>query len=121
MSLEQIIARLIGPAEPGDAGPRPQSPAERRALSRRLRAIVGDDAYERGSEAPDRGPAADALKLAAYLDGGMNAAERDAFEAELVRSPARRVDLIAAADWIEQMSARQEMPPADATALALAL
>jgi hypothetical protein len=121
MSLEQIIARLIGPAEPGDAGPRPQSPAERRALSRRLRAIVGDDAYERGSEAPDRGPAADALKLAAYLDGGMSAAERDAFEAELVRLPTRRDDLIAAVDWIDQMSAQQAMPPADATALAIAL
>ena len=121
MSIEQIIARLIGPAEPGDAGPRPQSPAERRALSHRLRAIVGDDAYERESEAPDRSPAADALKLAAYLDGGMSASERDAFEAELVRSPARRDDLIAAVDWIEQMSAHQAMPPADATARAIAL
>jgi len=121
MSLEQIIARLIGPAEPGDAGPRPQSPAERRALSRQLRAIVGNDADERGSEAPDRGPAADALMLAAYLDGGMSASERAAFEAELVRSPARRDDLIAAVGWIEQMSAQQAMPPADATALAIAL
>ncbi len=121
MSLEQIIARLIGPPETGDAGPRPQSPAERRALSRRLRAIVDDDAGERGGVTPDHGPAADALKLAAYLDGGMSVSERDAFEAELVRSPARRDDLIAAAEWIEQMSARQEMPPADATALAIAL
>ena len=121
MSLEQIIARLIGPAETGEGGPRPLSPAERRALSQRLRAIVDDDAAERGAEAPDRGPAADALKLAAYLDGGMSASERDAFEAELVRSPARRDDLIAAVAWIEQISAQQEMPPADATALAIAL
>jgi hypothetical protein len=121
MSLEQIIARLIGQAETADASPRPQSPADRRVLSRRLRAIVGDDAGERGSEAPDRGPAADALKLAAYLDGGMSASERDAFEAELVRSPARRDDLIAAVEWIEQISAQRAMPPADATALAIAL
>ena len=121
MSLEQIIARLIGQAETGDAGPRPQSPAERRALSRRLRAIVDDDAGDRGSDAPDRGPAADALKLAAYLDGGMSASERDAFEAALVQSPTRRDDLIAAVEWIERMSAQQAMPPADATALAIAL
>ena len=121
MSLEQIIARLIGPAEPGEEGARPQSAAERRALSSRLRAIVDGDVGERGGGAPDHGPAADALKLAAYLDGGMNAAERDAFEAELVRSPARRDDLVAAAEWIEQMSARQELPPAEATALAIAL
>ncbi len=66
MSLEQIIARLIGQAEEaGQAAPRPQSPAERRALSRRLRAIVDGDIGERGFEAPDRGPATDALKLAA--------------------------------------------------------
>jgi len=121
MSLDQIIARLIGPAETGDGGARAQSPAERRALSRRLRAIVGDDAAERGSEAPDRGPAADALKFAAYLDGGMSASERDTFEAELVRSPARRDDLLAAVAWLEQISAQQAMPPADATALAIAL
>jgi hypothetical protein len=121
MSLEQIIARLIGQSETGDAGPRPQSPADRHALSRRLRAIVGDDAGERGSEAADRGPAADALKLAAYLDGGMSASERDAFEGELVRSPTRRDDLVAAVEWIEQISAHQALPPADATALAIAL
>ena len=98
--------------------------SRRRSAARchgRLRAIVDDDAGEHVSEAADHGPAADALKLAAYLDGGMSASERDAFEAELVRSPARRDDLIAAVDWIEQMSAHQAMPPADATALAIAL
>ncbi len=51
----------------------------------------------------------------------MSAAERDAFETELILSPTRRDDLIAAVDWIEQMSVQQAMPPADATARAIAL
>lgn len=121
MSLEQIIARLVGPAETGETAPGPLTPAEGRALSQRLRAIVDGDGAERGEGASDRGLAADALTLAAYLDGSMSARERDAFEAELTRSPARRDDLIAAAAWIDALAARQETAPADATALALAL
>ena len=40
MSLEQIIARLVGLAETGEKGPEGLSQAEGRALSQRLRAIV---------------------------------------------------------------------------------
>jgi hypothetical protein len=121
MSLERIITRLIGQAEPGEGAPSPLSPAEARALSQRLRAIVDGDAGEGSAKVPDRGPAADALKLAAYLDGSMSTAERETFEAELTRSPARRDDLIAAAAWIDEITAKQTTPPADATALAVAL
>ena len=121
MSLERIIARLIGQAEGGEGTVRPLSPAESRAVSQRLRAIVDGEATDHGDAAPDHGAAADALKLAAYLDGGMTAAERDAFEAELVRSPARRDELIAAAAWIDEIAAGQAAPPADVTALAIAL
>jgi hypothetical protein len=121
MSLERIITRLVGAAEPGEGGTRPVPPAEGRAWAQRLRAIVDGDADERGAEARDRGLAADALKLAAYLDESMTASERDAFEAELTRSPARRDELIAAAAWIDEIAARQETPPAEATALAIAL
>ena len=121
MSLERIIARLIGQADPAEAGSRAVSPAEGRALSERLRAIVDDETGARGGAITDRGPAADALRLAAYLDGGMSASEREAFEAELVRSPARRDELIAAAAWIEEITAKHETPPAAATARALAL
>jgi hypothetical protein len=121
MSLEQVIARLVGPAETGEGAPEPLSPAEGRALSQQLRAIVDGDLGEQGEATSDRGLAADALTLAAYLDGSMGTAERDAFEAELTRSPARRDELIAAAAWIDVLAARQEAAPADATALALAL
>jgi hypothetical protein len=121
MSLERIITRLIGQAEPGEGVSSPLSAAESRALSRHLRAIVDDAAGEGAGKVPDRGPAADALKLAAYLDDSMNAAEREAFEAELTQSPARRDELIAAAAWIDDIAARQTTPPADATALAIAL
>ena len=72
MSLERIIERLIGQAEPGENGPGPLPPAESRALSQRLRAIVDGEAREDGATILDRGLAADALKLAAYLDGSMN-------------------------------------------------
>jgi hypothetical protein len=120
MSLEQIIARLIGQAEPGDRQAAPLSPAESHALSQRLRAIVDGDAGE-GAKGLDRGPAEDALKLAAYLDGSMSTAEREAFEAELARSAARRDELIAAAAWIDELAAKQTTPPADASALAIAL
>jgi hypothetical protein len=119
MSLERIIARLVGPAEGAESAP--LSPAEGRALSQRLRAIVNGDAGEAGGGTPDRGPAADALQLAAYLDGSMTASERDAFEAELTASPARRDELIAAAAWIDALAARQETAPADAATLAVAL
>jgi hypothetical protein len=121
MSLEQIIARLVGQAETGEPGPQALSPGEGRALSQRLRAIVEGDNGERGEGTSDHGLAADALRLAAYLEGSMSAGERDAFEAELTRSPARRDELIAAAAWIDALAARQETAPADATALALAL
>ena len=121
MSLERIIARLVGQADPAEAGARALSPAEGVALSQRLRAIVDDATGGHGRAAPDRGPAADALRLAAYLDGSMSASERDAFEAELVRSPARRDELIAAAAWIDAIAAQHETPPAAATAYALAL
>jgi len=121
MSLERSIARLVGQADPAEAGARPLSPAEGVALSQRLRAIVDDATGGHGRAAPDRGPAADALRLASYLDGSMTASERDAFEAELVRSPARRDELIAAAAWIDAIAAKHETPPAAATAYALAL
>jgi hypothetical protein len=121
MSLESIITRLIGQAEPGEGASSPISPAEGRALSQRLRAIVDGETGEGGTKVPDRGPAADALMLAAYLDGSMSTAEREAFEAELTRSPARRDELVAAAAWIDEIAAKQATPPADATALAIAL
>jgi hypothetical protein len=121
MSLERIIARLVGQAESGEGGSPAFSPAEGRVLSLRLRAIVDGDAAEHGAAGTDVGPAADALKLAAYLDGGMTASERDAFEAELARSPARRDDLIAALAWIDEVAARQAMPPAHVAASAIAL
>jgi hypothetical protein len=118
MSLERIIAHLIGPAEGGQPGSRALSAAESRAISRRLRAIVDG---EGGAEGADSGPAAEALTLASYLDGSMTGAERAAFEAELVRSPARRDDLIAAATWLDEIAAKQEMPPPEVTARAIAL
>lgn len=118
MSLERIIAHLIGPAEGGKPGSRALSAAECRAISQRLRAIVDG---EGGTEGADSGPAAEALKLAAYLDAGMTGPERDAFEAELVRSPARRDDLTAVAAWIDEIAAKQEMPPPDLAARAIAL
>jgi hypothetical protein len=118
MSLERIIAHLIGPAEGGQPGSRTLSAAESQAISQRLRTIVdGED----GAEGADSGPAAEALKLASYLDGSMTGPERDAFEAELVRSPARRDDLIAAAAWLDEIAAMQELPPPEVTAHAIAL
>jgi hypothetical protein len=119
MSLERIIAHLIGPPEGDKAGA--LSPAASRAVSQRLRMIVDGEGRAGGAESADRGRASDALKLAAYLDGSMAASERDAFEAELVRSPARRDELVAAAAWIDEIAARQEAPPADALARASAL
>jgi hypothetical protein len=121
MSLEQIIARLVGPSEAGQAGVRPLSAEESRALSQQLRAIVDGETSADTAQRADDGPAADALKLAAYLDGSMTVPERDAFEAELVRSQARRDEVVAAAAWIEEIAAKHEMPPASATALATAL
>jgi hypothetical protein len=120
MSLEQIIARLVGQAEPGEAGQKPLLPAERRALSQRLRAIV-DDAGGVPGKVPDRGAAADALRLAAYLDGSMGASEREAFEAELASSPLRRDELMASVAWIDAVEAQPMTPPAALTVRALAL
>jgi hypothetical protein len=117
MSLERIIAHLTGPHEGGEADA--LSPAQRRAVSQRLRAMVDGEGAEGGAGRADR--ADDALALAAYLDGSMPVSERDAFEAELVRSPARRDELIAAAAWIEEIATKREAPPPDATALAIAL
>ena len=88
MSIELIINRLIGQAESGN--PEPLSQVEGRALSQCLRALVDAEAGEQGTAGLDRGAAAEALQLAAYLDGGMDAAERAAFERDLVRSPERR-------------------------------
>jgi hypothetical protein len=116
MTIEPIIARFIGQAEA--AGPDPLA-AHDAASAQRLRTIVGGEVGE--GAGPDHGPAADALQLAAYLDGAMSAAERDAFEATLTHSPAHRDALIAAADWIDTVAARRELPPAELTALALAL
>jgi hypothetical protein len=118
MSLERIITHLIGPAVGGQPGSRALSAAEGRAMSQRLRAIVDGEGGAGGAES---GPAAEALKLAAYLDGSMTGPERDAFEAELVRSPPRRDGLIAAAAWIDEIAAKQEMPPPEVTAQAIAL
>lgn len=121
MSLERIIAHLVGQADAAKTGAPPFSTAEGHALSQRLRAMLDDEMSGQGGQAPDRGPAADALRLAAYLDGSMTPSEREAFEGELVRSPARRDELIAAAAWIEEIAAKHEAPPAVATARALAL
>lgn len=119
MSLERIIARLVGSTAAAEEGA--ISPAEGRALSQRLREIVDGTASAAGGQNPDQGMAADALKLAAYLDGSMADSERSAFEAGLVGSPTRRDELIAAAAWIDEIAARPETPPADAAALAIAL
>jgi hypothetical protein len=118
MSIEPIIARLIGRAEQGDATPRPVSPEEGRELSRRLRDLVNADA---GGGAPDQGSAEEALKLAAYLDGTMGADERAAFERDLVHSPQRREELISAAAWLDEIEAKRQLPPASIAARALAL
>jgi len=116
MSMEPIIERLIGRAEAGEAGS--LTPEEGRALSQRLRALVDGDPASTG---PDRGPAEEALRLAAYLDGTLDAAARADFERELVHSPERRDELIAAVAWLDQLAARREAPPADALQRAMAL
>ncbi len=120
MSIEPIIARLTGQAE--HAAPLSAAGV---ALARRLRAMVeseaGEGGFQRSDQTPDHGPAADALQLAAYLDGAMTAMERDAFEAALAQSPGRREALIAAVAWIEEVATRNENPPAALTALAIAL
>jgi hypothetical protein len=119
MSLERIIAHLTGPHEGGEA--EALSPAQRRAISQRLRAMVDVEHAEGSAGRVEAGRAGDALTLAAYLDGSMTGPERDAFEAELVQSPARRDELIAAVAWIEDIATKQEAPPPDVTALAIAL
>jgi hypothetical protein len=116
--MELIIARLIGRAETGGAERPPASHAEEYALAQRLRALVGEEAEGARS---DHGPAAEALQLAAYLDGAMEPAARAAFECELVRSPHRRDELLSTAAWLDELAARQELPPADATVLAMSL
>jgi hypothetical protein len=51
----------------------------------------------------------------------MDAPERAAYERELVRSPERRDELVSAAAWLDEIEGRQEAPPVELTALALAL
>ena len=119
MSIEPIIARLIGRAETGEARPNPLSREESHALSQRLRALVREEAA--GSSGPDHGPAAEALRLATYLDGAMDPVERATFERELVDSPERRDELIGAVAWLDDLAAKRALPPADALELAMAL
>ncbi|MCC6887100.1 MAG: hypothetical protein IT536_00970 [Hyphomicrobiales bacterium] len=118
MTLAQIVAQLLGraSAEP----PRPLSPAEHAALSRRWREIVeGDERTSDGLAGGGTGP--DAFALARYLEGSMEAAERDAFEAQLVASPRRRDELLAAVAWADAVEATRMLPPAELTARAIAL
>jgi hypothetical protein len=117
MSIEPMINRMIGQAETG--GGEHLSHEESRQLSQRLRELVAKEADEAVS--PDRGAAAEALLLAAYLDGGMDPAERAAYERELTYSPERRDELVDAAAWLDVLAARSELPPADATELLMTL
>lgn len=118
MSIETIVTRLIGEGEQGDRSP-PLAPGASYALSQRLRAMVAGDTG--GAPAPDCGTAEEALKLACYLDGTMDASERAAYERALAGSPERRDDLVSAAAWLAEIEAKKQAPPAELTALALAL
>lgn len=120
MSLERIIAQLVETAEETAA---PATRAQRRALARRLRTLLETDALPVNADRAsiDRGAAADAARLAAYLEGALSDAERHAFEAELAGSPGRRDELMAALAWIDAVEAGAQTPPAELTALALAL
>lgn len=118
MSIDLIVTRLIGQGEQGDKSP-PLAPGASYALSQRLRDLVGAEAG--GPHAADRGQAEEALRLAAYLDGTMDAAERTAYERELARSAARREELVGAAAWLDEIEARRQAPPAELSAFAVAL
>jgi len=120
MTIEPIITRLIGKAEQGDAGPVPQPAGAGDPLGRRLREILGEDAIGR-HDAPDRGSAEEAAKLAAYLDGSMDAGERTDYERALADSPQRRDELIGATAWLDAIDANKQAPPGHLTAHALAL
>jgi len=119
MSMEFMIARLLGRAETGTLDQSALSHEDRQALAQRLRDLL--DEGSQGASGTDRGPAAEAAQLAAYLDGAMDSEERAAFERELLQSPQRRDELLSTAAWLDELAARPETPPADATELAMAL
>jgi hypothetical protein len=120
MSIEDLlIARLTGQGETGDSGQHPLSAAQSRALSWRLREVF--ETGEPGSIGLDRGAAADAMQLAAYLAGSLAAAERAAFERNLAESPDRREALLSAAAWLDRLATMQDEPSAAAFERGLAL
>jgi len=109
MSIEDLlISRLIGQGEASDAGQPPLSAAQSQALSRRLRGIL--ETGQPSSTGLDRGPAAEAMQLAAYLAGTMAPAERASFERELAESPDRRDALLSAAAWLDRLATLQDEP-----------
>src|SRR5262245_53279359 len=113
MSIDTIINRLIGQAEQGDKSS-PAAPEASHELSQRLRELVSADA---GSSRPaDRGQAEEALRLAAYLDGTMDAQERSTYERELAQSPERREEVVSAAAWFDEIETKMEQAPAGLSA-----
>lgn len=94
---------------------RPMSQEPIDALIRRL---AGDEPA--GSRA-DRDPATENMRLAAYLDGGMTAEERAAFEQELAHSAGRREDLLSAVAWSDEIDAKREHAPDHVVQQVLAL
>lgn len=73
---------------------------------------------------PGRPPAANdadpAEVLAAWLDGGLDGAERTAFEVDLAHAPDERADLQAARSFLDAVTAHPEAAPADLVDAAVA-
>jgi hypothetical protein len=98
--LPDDIDRLL--AWPGDAAPRAQSAVPSGRLAAELALALGEDA---------EALAEDIAGAAAYLDGRMSGAERDAFADRLARSSGARADLAAAAAFLDAVEQAPQSPP----------
>ena len=109
MSLERIIARLVGPAEPGEGGAarfrRRRAAPCRSACAPSWMATAGEGAGGTpGSRSGRR--RAEARRLSRRQHDREPSATPSRRSSP--RSPARRDDLIAAAAWIDEIAARQD-------------
>jgi len=117
-SIDALIRGLGREPEPGGDGP--ESPADRRDLRLALHGLL-DGADARVARRANEDPAAEHMRIAAYLGGGMEAEERAAFEAELTRSPELRNELESAAAWLDATGEHTRSIPQALTAQAIAL
>ena len=122
ISINLLIRWLTGAAQPGGQGLVHLSPAARRGLARQLRERIDQDsgaseiAGDAGNDA-----LAEAMRLAAYLDGRMKEDEKASFENDLAQSADRRRQLISALAWLDALSAQQISAPAHLIERAIAL